>query len=406
MNGAESELPMFPFDRPRMEPPEEYAAIRARGGLQRVKLWDGSTAWLATRYDDVRTLLADNRFSADPRRDGYPKISEARDREKREDHPFFVMLDPPEHTRYRRMLTKEFTVDRIATLRPMVEAVVNSLIDNLLDGGPPAELIHQFCLPLPTTVIANMLGVPYADHAFFQDRTVKLLGIAGEPGVARQAGDDLRNYMLGLLREKARNPAAHDDILGRLIADQIAPGNLDYDEAAMLVVLLMLAGHETTANMIGLGTLSLLVNPGAAAALRGDDAPDLVKRAVEEMLRIHSIVHFTGTRVALEDVPFGDVTIKAGEGILPQILAANHDPSKFEDPWKFDLARGSRSPHVAFGFGIHQCLGQPLARMELSSVFSILPKRMPQLRLAVPVEELEFKRNLLVHGLQRLPVAW
>jgi cytochrome P450 len=403
---AEKLIPVFPFDRPDMGVPAEYGVLRQDDSLQPVRLWDGKIAWLATRYDDVRALLADNRFSADPRRPGYPSVTPARAREKRDHLPFFVMLDPPEHTRYRRMLTKEFTVSRIDGLRPMVEKVVHDLVDSLEDSGSTADMVKQFCLPIPTTVIAAMLGIPYSDHAFFQDRTVKLLGIDGDPGVASRAGDDLRDYMLGLLREKAKDPSAHDDILGRLIVDQIEPGHLAFDEAAMLVVLLMLAGHETTANMIGLGLLSLLLNRDAFEAVRTDESGAIVRRAVEEMLRIHSIVHYTGTRVALEDVQFGNVLIRAGEGILPQILAADHDPSKFPEPDRFDLARVSNTPHVAFGFGIHQCLGQPLARMELNCVFRILPQRLPNLRAAASVDEMKFKRNLLVHGLAELPVAW
>jgi cytochrome P450 len=406
MQAADLDLPVFPFERPNMGPPREYADLRQSDSLQRVKLWDGKIAWLATRYEDVRKLLADNRFSADPRRSGYPQVSPAREREKRQELPFFVMMDPPDHTRYRRMLTKEFTYDRIQALRPMVQTVVDTLIGGLLEHEPPVDLVQAFCLALPTTIIANMLGVPYSDHEFFQDRTVKLLGIDGPPGTATRAGDELREYMLGLLREKSKAPEEYDDILGRLVREQIQPGNLQYDEAAMLVVILMLAGHETTANMIGLGVLSMLQNPDSFAALRADGSTALMNRAVEEMLRFHSIVHYTGSRVALEDVQFGDITIKAGEGILPQILAANHDPARFKDPDKFDLARQEVAPHVAFGFGIHQCLGQPLARMELGVVFSTLPKRIPSLRLAVPLEELQFKRKLLVHGLKALPVAW
>jgi cytochrome P450 len=402
----EAEIPAFPFDRQNMGPPSNYAELREGEALQRVRLWDGKIAWLATRYDDVRALLADNRFSADPRRSGYPSITPARDREKREDLPFFVMMDPPEHTRYRRMLTKEFTIHRIQALQSGVERVVNDLIDALEAHGAPLDMVRHFCLPLPTTIIANMLGVPQTDHEFFQDRTVKLLGIDGAPGVATQAGNDLRDYMVQLTRDKAKNPEAHDDIMGRLVVDQIQPGNLNYDEAAMLAVMLMLAGHETTANMIGLGVLSLLQNPPVFKQLQQDPSPDLLKRAIEEMLRYHSIVHYTGARVALEDVEYGGVTIKAGEGILPQILAANHDPRRFNDPERFDIARENFSPHVAFGFGIHQCLGQPLSRMEMGVVFSNLPRRMPGLRLAVPFEDLPFKRNLLVHGLVALPVRW
>jgi cytochrome P450 len=406
MGPSSDDIPAFPFVRPDLGPPPEFSDLRKRGRLQRVRLWDGSVAWLATHYDDVRALLADNRFSADPRRHGYPQISPTRAREKRQELPFFVMMDPPDHTRYRRMLTREFTLDRIEGLRPMVETVVNQLIDDVLQRGPPVDLAPHLCLALPTMVIMNMLGVPYEDHDFFQGRAGRLLSTDGPPGDATRAGDEMREYMIGLLRLKAQNPHAYDDLMGRIIVDQIQPGNIGYDEAAMLMVILMLAGHETTANMVGLGVLSMLLNPEAFATLRADTSPETVRAAVEEMLRFHSIVHFTGTRVAMEDVEFAGERIRAGEGVLPQILAANHDPAHFTDPQKLDIARTLMSPHVAFGFGVHQCLGQPLARMELSVVFNTLPRRLPTLRLAVPLEELPFKRDIIVHGLKSLPVAW
>jgi cytochrome P450 len=402
----DSDLPLFPFERPSFGPPQQYAALRDQGPLRRVKLWDGKVAWLALRYEDVRALLADNRFSADTRRPGYPSITETRDREKRMELPFFVMMDPPEHTRYRKILTKEFTLAKIERLRPTVMSVVAGLIDKLLEQGPPTDLVRSFALPIPTMIIAHMLGVPYSDHEFFQHRTEKLLSIDGLPGEAAKAGDEMRAYMIDLLKEKARNPHRHDDIFGRLIIDRIQPGDVSYDEAAMLAVMLMLAGHETTANQIALSMLSLMQDREIFTAVCADESGELIRRAVEELLRFHSIVHFTGARVAREDVQYGGVTIKAGEGILPQILGANHDPSRFPLPGQFSISRTESCPHVAFGFGIHQCLGQPLARLELNVVLSTLPKRIPGLRLAVRADELPFKKLHFVHGLQALPAAW
>jgi cytochrome P450 len=407
MNEANQDLPTFPFERTGDLPPPEFSEFRKSGSLTRVKLWDGKVAWLATRYDDVRKLLADNRFSADNRRPGYPQFTAARQKSRgKQELPALVLTDPPVHTRLRRALTKEFAVDKIQSLRPLVERVVDELINKLTKSEKPVDFKLSFGLPLPTTVIMNMLGVPYADHEFFQQRGGYIIDTHADPKDVETASREMRDYFRDLFKAKSLDPQQHDDIMGRLIQDQIAPGKISYDEAAMLVELLMLAGHDSTANMSTLGLLSLMQNPDAYALLRNNPSPEVVHRFVEEMLRYHTIIHFTGARVATEDVQFGDITIKAGEGILPQILAANHDPGKFSAPDTFDLARSMTSPHVAFGFGVHQCLGQPLARLELNVVFSMLPQRLPNIRLAILEKELEYRRGLLVHGVERLPITW
>jgi hypothetical protein len=406
MDQTES-LPLFPFDRPDDGPPPEYEGFRKKETLQKVRLRNGKTAWLATRYEDVRAMLADNRFSSDARKEGYPQLSASR--------PVVASTvgvlpinysDPPDHTRLRRALTREFTYARVQELKPLVDTVINELIDKMLEAGPPVDLISQFALPVPTTVILKLLGIPYGDHKFFHERANRVVATDLDPALAQQAQGEIRGRMLEFIREKEKDPDAHDDIIGRLARDQIKTGNLSYDEACSLCQSLVIAGHETTASTIALGTLALLRKPELFERLRNDTSGKLIGQTVEEMLRFWSIAHFIGLRVATEDVEFGGVTIKAGDGILAQIMAANHDPSVFANPEVFDIERDLSHPHVAFGFGIHQCIGQQLARMELNTVFNFLPKRIPTLRLAVPFEELEFKRGALAHGLRALPLAW
>jgi cytochrome P450 len=372
-----------------------------------VRLRNGETAWLATRYEDVRALLADNRFSSDARKEGYPQLSASRAVVASTEGVLPInYTDPPDHTRFRRALMKEFSVARVQELKPLVDAVINDLIDKMLEHGSPVDLISEFALPVPTTVILKLLGIPYGEHQFFHERANRIVATDLDPALTRQAQQELRGRMLEIIREKEKNPDAHDDIIGRLAGDHIQTGNLNYEEACSLCQSLVIAGHETTASTIGLGTLSLLRRPEAFERLRNDTSSKLVAQAVEEMLRFWSIAHYIGMRVALEDVEFGGVTIKAGDGILAQIMAANHDPTVFANPEEFDIDRQSKYPHVAFGYGIHQCIGQQLARWELRAVFDFLPKRIPTLRLAVPFEDLEFKHGALAHGLRALPLAW
>ncbi|MCB1474767.1 MAG: cytochrome P450 [Rhodobiaceae bacterium] len=403
---AERTLPLFPFERTEMGPAPEYRELRESEPFKKVRLWDGNVAWLVTRYEDVRKLLADNRFSANPRAPGYPNITKLRKVLTGTERPSFIRQDPPDHTKLRRMLTKEFTHHKIQSLRSMIEQIVDDLIEDMLSGRRPVDFVEAFALPLPTQVIMKMLGIPHSDSEFFVERSTTKVRIDVDPQDAIQAGVDMRNFMRDLIAEKSKAPEKHDDILGRMIVDQIQPGHLDIEDAVVSLELLMMAGHETTANMTALGILSLIQNPDDMERLRLNQSDEVVQLAVEEMLRYHTILQFVGTRVATEDVDYNGVMIRSGEGILPMINAANRDPRVFDDPEIFDIARKSTYPHVAFGFGVHQCLGQPLARLELNVVFNKLPKRIPQIRLAVPFDELEFKRNVLVHGLISMPVTW
>ena len=302
----------------------------------------------------------------------------------------------------RRMLTAAFAIKRIETLRPAIQRIADRLIDDMLAGPTPVDLVSAFALPLPSSVICELLGVPYADHEFFQTSSRILLNSATTPEQARCARRQLTDYLDGLLGQRLAQ--ARDDLLSELAA-RVYAGELTRHAAATTAGLLLVAGHETTANMIALGTLALLQHPEQLAALRATDDPALIAAAVEELLRYLSIVQSGRRRVALEDIPIGGRTIRAGEGVILATEVANRDASVFADPDRLDVHRDARG-HMAFGFGVHQCLGQPLARLELQVVYGTLFRRIPTLRPAVRLDEIPFKHDSLVYGVYELPVSW
>jgi cytochrome P450 len=402
---ASAEIPGFPMARAAgcpFSPPPALHALQAEAPIGRVGLWDGSRPWLITRYAEQRALLADPRISRDPERPGFPHTNlAAREREK--ESRTFIAMDDPEHARLRRMVTARFTIKRVEELRPAIQRIVDGLIDELLAGPKPADLVQAFALPVPSLVICELLGVPYADHEFFQANSRVIVHRDSSPDAAREANRRLRGYLHGLVAEKLANPG--DDLLSRLAIDHVQTGELSPQEAAAMGVLLLIAGHETTANMIALGTLALLQHPEQLAALRDAGAPQLVAGAVEELLRYLTIVHIGLRRVALADIEIGDRIIRAGDGVILATVAGNRDEQVFADPDRLDIHRDARR-HVAFGFGVHQCLGQPLARVELQVAYGTLYRRIPSLRLAVDLEQVPFKDDGLVYGVYELPVTW
>jgi cytochrome P450/ferredoxin len=404
MSQDHANAPAFPMKRCPFSPPPEYAQIRAEAPVSKVTMPDGTQAWLLTRYDDVKAVLGDNRFSTDPAKDGYPFISPSRASLLKYEKPAtLIRLDPPEHTKHRRMLTKEFMITQVEAMRPFIQETVDTLIDEMIAKGDSCDFAEEYALALPTAVIASLLGVPYEDRDFFQERAQAKLDLTADPSVPLKAGEEMRAYLDKLITEKMQNPGNRSDLISRLIGNQLIPGHLSREETLATIELLLMGGHETTANMIALGTLSLLMNPDQKEALIND--PSLVKNAIEEMLRYHTIVHYNGPRVAMEDVEVAGHMIRKGEGVMAMISAANRDPEKFPDPDKFDIRREALH-HVAFSYGVHQCLGQQLARLELSIVFTTLFKRLPSLALAVPVEELRFNSDAFVYGIKSLPLKW
>ncbi|RAG87567.1 cytochrome P450 [Streptacidiphilus pinicola] len=377
-------------------PPPAYQEALEQRPVTPVSLWDGSRAWLVTRHEDVRSVMGDRRFSADARHPGFPFLSDGR-RELAAQNPSFIRMDDPEHARFRRMLTGDFIIKRVEALRPEIQRIVDDFLDRMTAHHPPADLVAEFALPVPSLVICRLLGVPYQDHDYFQERSRILLHNHSTTEQVRQARDELALYVMELADRKEWEP---DD---RIISRLVARGDLTREQVATMSLLLLVAGHETTANMTALSTLALLRDPVQLARLRED--PTLIKGAVEEMLRFLSIVQTGTVRVAVETAEIGGTTIEPGEGVVCMLSTANRDGAVFAAPDELDLGRDARR-HVAFGFGVHQCLGQPLARLELQIALETLIRRLPELRLAVPVEELRFRTDTVVYGVEELPVAW
>ncbi|MGW4239966.1 cytochrome P450 [Streptomyces sp. NPDC004749] len=395
-------IPEFPMARAAkcpFDPPPALRDEQREGPLRKVRLWDGSTPWLVTRYSEQRALLGDARVSSEVTRPGFPNQAPVRSGST---GLSFITMDDPEHSRQRRMVTAPFAIKRVDALRPAVQKIVDDLIDTMLAGPNPVDLVEAFALPVPSLVICELLGVPYADHDFFQSNSRVLITRDVDPEERWGAMKRLTDYLDELLGEKIAHPA--DDLLSGLVP-RIESGELTRNGAAQMGVLLLLAGHETTANMIALGTLALLEHPDQLALLRETDDPKLVASAVEELLRYLNITHGGRRRLALEDIEISGETIRAGEGIIVPNEIGNRDPEVFADPDRLDLRRDARR-HVAFGFGVHQCLGQPLARMELQVVYSTLYRRIPTLRLATGLEKIPFKHDGSVYGVYELPVAW
>ncbi|HEX3588769.1 MAG TPA: cytochrome P450 [Pseudonocardiaceae bacterium] len=383
-----------PFD-----PPPALRAWQEQAPLTRVRLWDGSTPWLVTRYADQRALLADPRVSADIQRPGYPSSAPV---PPGRSPAGFILMDDPEHARLRRMVMAPFAIRRVNAMRPSVQRIVDDLIDAMLAGPKPVDLVEAFALPVPSLVICTLLGVPYADHDFFQRNSKTVIRRTSTPDERVAASRALTEYLDGLVGEKLAHPA--DDLLSGL-AERVRAGELDRTSAAQIGVLLLIAGHETTANMIALGTLALLEHPGQLAVLCESDDQQVVAAAVEELLRYLNITHNGRRRVALEDIEIAGHTIRAGEGMILANDIGNRDPEVFTEPDELDVRRDARR-HVAFGFGVHQCLGQPLARMELQVVYGTLYRQIPDLALATELDRVPFKHDGAVYGVYELPVTW
>ncbi|MFB0620128.1 cytochrome P450 [Streptomyces sp. AGS-58] len=398
---ATAEPVAFPQDRTcPYHPPTGYDPLRGGRPLSRVTLYDGREVWLVTAHATARTLLADPRLSADRRRPGFPAIT-ARFEAARKRRVALLGEDDPEHQRQRRMMIPSFTVKRATELRPWIQRIVDELLDAMIAQGPPAELVSAFALPVPSMVICGLLGVPYADHEFFEEQSRRLLrGPTGED--TEEARRRLEDYLGGLIDAKAKETEPGDGILDELVHQRLRTGELERTEAVSLAIILLVAGHETTANMISLGTYTLLRQPGRAAELGAD--PALLPAAVEELLRVLSIAEGL-QRVAVEDIEVAGTTIRAGEAVLFATSVINRDPAVYDDPDALDLHRSARH-HMAFGFGIHQCLGQNLARAELEIALGSLFARLPGLRLAAPAEDIPFKPGDTIQGMLELPVTW
>ncbi|MEV6227527.1 cytochrome P450 [Saccharopolyspora shandongensis] len=396
--------PKLPVERGcPFSPPTAYERLREQAPINKVRLTSGGEAWWVSGHEEGRAVLADGRFSSDKRKDGFPlfTLDAATLQQLRSQPPLMLGMDGAEHSSVRRAVIGEFTVKRLAALRPRIQDIVDHFIDDLVTTDHrPVDLVQALSLPVPSLVICELLGVPYTDHDFFQSRTTMMVRRTSLEDRQR-AFAELRAYIDDLVTRKESEPG--DDLFSRQIARQRQKGTIDHAGLVSLAFLLLTAGHETTANMISLGVVALLTHPQQLALIAAD--PDKTPMAVEELLRYFTIADGVTSRVTTEDVEIGGVSIKAGEGVIVSTLSANWDPAAFKDPAELDVERGARH-HLAFGFGPHQCLGQNLARMELQIVFDTLFRRIPTLRLAAPAEDLPFKTDAVIYGVHELPVTW
>ncbi|WAC92382.1 cytochrome P450 [Mycobacterium sp. Aquia_213] len=408
ISGAEPphEIPDYPMARNAgcpFAPPPDVMALAEERPLSRVRIWDGSTPWLITGYEQVRELFSDSRVSVDDRVPGFPHWNEGMLSTVHKRPRSVFTADGDEHTRYRRMLSKPFTFRRVEGLRPTIQQITDEHIDTMLAGPQPADIVAAIALPVPSLVISQMLGVPYEDAEMFQEHASMGLARYATGADTAKGAMSLHKYLAQLVETKMENPA--EDAISDL-AERVKAGELSVKEAAQLGTGLLIAGHETTANMIGLGVLALLVNPDQLAVIRDAEDPKVLASAVEELLRYLSIIQNGQRRVAVEDIHIAGETIRAGEGIIIDLAPANWDPDAFAEPDRLYVHRAGADRNVAFGYGRHQCVGQQLARAELQIVFQTLLRRIPTMKLAVPFEEVPFKHDRLAYGVYELPVTW
>ncbi|MFF0885022.1 cytochrome P450 [Streptomyces sp. NPDC003456] len=395
-HGLPMERDAGPFGPPRL-----LTRIRDARPVSPLVFPDGHEGWLVTGHESVRRVMADTRFSS--RQDigvlhvpyevpGMPAATEPSPQVP----GLFISMDPPDHTRLRRRLTGTFTVRRMKLLEEHIVGIAERQLDAMERLTPPVDLVAEFALPVPSLVICELLGVPYADRETFQTHSATFLekDVGLEEKTAAYTG--LTTYLSELVTRKRATPG--EDVL----SDLARQDDLTVEELTGIAFLLLLAGHETTANMLGLGTFALLEHPERLAELRAD--PELLPDAVEELLRYLSVADIF-YRYATQDIELDGETIRKGSTVVLSLLAANHDPGRFDDPDTLDIHRTARG-HLSFGHGVHQCLGQQLARVELRAGLAGLLRRFPTLELAVPADAVRLRTDMNIYGVHELPVTW
>ena len=390
----------YPFSEAQgLDLDPEYGRLRDNGQLARVRMPYGGEAWMATSYEDVKTVLGDTRFSrAATLGADVPRMTPIIQTDSS-----LLTMDPPDHSRLRKLVAKAFTMRRIEMLRPRAQEVVDGLLDAIEAQGPPADLIEGLSLPLPITMICELLGVPYEDRDQFRAWSDAALAItAFTPDEIVQGRDGLKNYLTSLVATHREQPG--DSLLSELVRARDEQDRLSEAELVQFGVTLLVAGHETTANQTGNFLYTLLSQPHLLRELQQD--PDLLDPAIEELLRVTPLGTAAGfPRIATEDVQLSGGLVKAGDAVMTQLASANRDGEVFAHADDIDFHR-ENNPHIAFGHGVHHCLGAQLARLELQVAVGSVLRRFPGLRFAAPVEEVPFKEGRLIRGLQALPVAW
>ncbi|KEG41768.1 cytochrome P450 family protein [Streptomyces griseorubens] len=394
-----------------------YAWLREHAPVHKTKLPSGVDAWLVTRYADARQTLADNRLSKNPAHHDEPAHAKGKTGipgERQADLMTHLLnIDPPDHTRLRRLVSKAFTPRRVAEFAPRVQELTDDLIDRFTRGSDTADLIHDFAFPLPIYAICDLLGVPREDQDDFRDWAGMMIRHGGgtRGGVARSV-KKMRGYLAELIHRKRQalpaEPVPGEDLISGLIRASDHGEHLTENEAAAMAFILLFAGFETTVNLIGNGTYALLTHPEQRERLQralAEGDRGLLETGVEELLRYDGPVELATWRFATEPVVIGGQRIETGDPVLVVLAAADRDPERFDDPDILDLGRRDNQ-HLGYGHGIHYCLGAPLARLEGQTALAALLTRLPDLRLAADPAELRWRGGLIMRGLRTLPVEF
>jgi cytochrome P450 len=382
------------------DPQGLFARLRSSAPVAQVITPEGVRAWLVTRYEDVRAALADSRLAKDWVTHMTPEDFDINvDPIQAYLDQHMLNLDPPDHSRLRRLVVKAFTPGRVAALRPRISAVAGELLDAMERGPAETDLIEAFAFPLSVTVICELIGIPVEDQGSFRDWSGTLLSSRGTRQEARTAAVEMYEYFTQLVAQRRRSPT--DDLLSALIATRDSDDSLSEHELLSMMFLLLVAGHETMVNLIAGGTLALLAHPAELARLLDD--PSLLPSAIEELLRYANPLNHATERFTLEPVTIGEITIPAKEWVMLATASANRDPARFAAADRLDVGRDTAG-HVGFGHGIHYCLGAPLARLEGEIAFGMLLSRFSEMMLAVPASSLRWRSSSLIHGVESLPV--
>lgn len=401
MDEALPAAPGCPFPMSRdganpLDPPPEYRRLRTEEPVCRVRTPNGDLAWVVSRYEDVRAALSDQRLSSRVTR-GYPRLFFP------EPGPpgAFVQSDPPEHTRYRRMVVGQFTRKRAEEMRPYIQELVDERIDAMLALDRPVDLVTEYAKEVPLSVICRLLGVPYRDRVAFGRWVNKLNEPTANPSVNKGAASSLFQYLRRLVTAKAKKPT--DDLLGRLAAEHLASGEITREEITAIAMMLLSAGYDTSTSAISLSVLTLLENPDELARLQDD--PSLINSAVEELLRHQNIMQWGVGRVAEEDVEIAGRRIPAGDGVILLLPSADRDDDAHPDAARLDITRET-GYSLSFGHGLHSCVGKFLTRVEMQVAIGTLFRRIPGLRLVEPPHQLEYREAAITYGVRELPVTW